>query len=297
MATPPALRPTELARARMANQSFHVVGETRPDVGVLVLHGFTGSPAEMRPLGLALHRAGFTAHAPLQPRHGDLPAKLRGARYREWIEAALDGLERLENCEHLFLAGLSMGGLVSLYLAALAAGAEEGFPAARLKPLSRLRGIIVLAAPARVNDPRTRIVRFAKHIIPYFTPKIDFDSPKTQAWLQDLAPPGARIDFGDPAERKRLGETARIPLDAIDQLIRLNDRVIRLLPRVTAPALFMQGRLDKTVTADSAERLRRGVGSRDATTLWFERSGHVLTTDVEKDDVSASAVAFVRRLI
>ena len=285
------------ARARKANQPFHFVGETRPDVGVLVLHGFTGSPAEMRPLGLGLHREGFTVHGPLQPRHGELPARLRGARYREWIDAALDGLETLADCQHLFLAGLSMGGLITLYLAALAAGANEGFPAARLKPLGRLRGIVVLAAPARVNDPRTRIVRFAKHVIPYFTPKIDFDSPKTQAWLQEQAPPGARIDFADPAERKRLGDAARIPLDAIDQLIRLNDRVVQLLPHVITPALFMQGRLDKTVTADSAERLRRGVGSPDATIQWFERSGHVLTTDVEKDAVSASAVAFVRRLI
>lgn len=285
------------ARARKANQPFHFVGETRPDVGVLILHGFTGSPAEMRPLGLGLHREGFTVHGPLQPRHGELPARLRGARYREWIDAALDGLETLADCQHLFLAGLSMGGLVTLYLAALAAGANEGFPAARLKPLGRLRGIVVLAAPARVNDPRTRIVRFAKHVIPYFTPKIDFDSPKTQAWLQEQAPPGARIDFADPAERKRLGDAARIPLDAIDQLIRLNDRVVQLLPHVITPALFMQGRLDKTVTADSAERLRRGVGSPDATIQWFERSGHVLTTDVEKDAVSASAVAFVRRLI
>ncbi len=285
------------AHARKASQPFHFVGETRPDVGILILHGFTGSPAEMRPLGLALNRAGFTVDGPLQPRHGDLPARLRGARYREWIDAAFDGLDRLADCEHLFLAGLSMGGLVSLYLAALAAGADEGFPTARLHLLEKLRGILVLAAPAQVNDPRTRIVRFAKHVIPYFTPKIDFDSPKTQAWLREQAPPGARIDFSDLAERKRLGEAARIPLDAIDQLIRLNDRVIRLLPRVNAPALFMQGRLDKTVTADSAERLSRGVGSRDATTQWFERSGHVLTTDVEKDAVCASAVAFVRRYI
>lgn len=285
------------ARARKANQPFHFVGETRPDVGVLILHGFTGSPAEMRPLGLGLHREGFTVHGPLQPRHGELPARLRGARYREWIDAALDGLERVADCEHLFLAGLSMGGLLSLYLAALAAGANEGFPAARLKPLGRLRGIVVLAAPARVNDPRTRIVRFAKLVIPYFTPKIDFDSPKTQAWLQEQAPPGARLDFADPAARKRLSDAARIPLDAIDQLIRLNDRVIRLLPRVTAPALFMQGRLDTTVTPDSADRLRLGVSSPDASAQWFERSGHVLTTDVEKDAVAAAAVAFVRRYV
>ena len=285
------------ARIRKANQSFRWIGETRPDVGVLVLHGFTGSPAEMRPLGLALNRAGFTVHGPLQPRHGDLPAKLRGARYREWIDAALDGLDTLADCQHLFLAGLSMGGLVTLYLAALAAGAGEGFPTARIKPLDRLRGIVVLAAPARVNDPSTRIVRFAKHIIPYFTPKIDFDSSKTQAWLQEQAPPGARIDFADPAVRKRLSDAARIPLDAIDQLIRLNDRVIRLLPRVTAPALFMQGRLDSTVTPDSADQLRLGVSSRDASAQWFERSGHVLTTDVEKDAVAAAAVAFVRRYV
>jgi carboxylesterase len=285
------------ARARKANHPFHFVGQTRPDVGILILHGFTGSPAEMRPLGFALNRAGYTVDGPLQPRHGELPARLRGARYREWIDTALDGLERLNGCDHIFLAGLSMGGLVSLYLAGLASGVDEGFPAARLKPLSKLRGILALATPARVKDPRARIVRFAKHVIPYFTPKVDFDNPKTQAWLQEQAPPGARIDFADPVARKRLSDAARIPLDAIDQLIRLNDRVIRLLPRVNAPALFMQGRLDTTVTADSAERLRRLAGSPEATAEWFERSGHVLTTDVEKDAVCASAVAFVRRYI
>ena len=289
----PAGKPAE----RKAVQAFYFTGESRPDVGILILHGFTGSPAEMRPLGLGLNRAGFTVHGPLQPRHGDLPANLRGARYREWIESALDGLERLAGCEHLFVAGLSMGGLLALYLAALAAGADEGFPAERLQALERLRGILVFAAPARVNDPRTRIVRFARHVIPYHTPRIDFDNPKTQAWLREQAAPGARIDFADPAERKRLVRAARIPLDAIDQLIRLNDRVVRLLPRVTVPAVFMQGRLDRTVTADSAERLRRGVRSADASVRWFERSGHVLTTDVERDAVVAEAVAFVRRYI
>lgn len=281
--------------ARRAAQPFTFEGGACANTGVLILHGFTGSPAEMRPLGLALHRSGYTVHGALQPRHGGLAAALRGARYAEWIDAAFDGLARLDACERVFVAGLSMGGLVTLHLAALAGGFDPALDPVRRDRLKRLSGILVLSAPMRVNDWRIGIVRYARHFVRWHMPTLRFDDPETRDRLRTQAG-GDALDLDDPATRRRLRQLARIPLDAIDQLLRLNGLAVQGLHRITVPALFMQGRRDRTVTADSAERLRAGVGSMDASVVWFERSAHVLTTDAEKEDVCAAAVAFVRRL-
>ena len=87
--------------------------------GVLLIHGFTGSAAEMRLIGRYLHERGLTAYGPLLPGHGTIPEDLNNYGWNEWcaeVDKAL--VELRSNCDTIFVVGLSMGALLSLWLAA-----------------------------------------------------------------------------------------------------------------------------------------------------------------------------------
>ena len=84
-----------------------------------------------------------------------------------------------------------------------------------------------------------------------------------------------------------------MPVAAIYQLGRLLAVTRRLLPRVHAPTLLLQGRRDPVVPRDSMSRIAALLGSADVTTGWLERSGHLLPLDAEADAVAARVAAFV----
>jgi len=87
--------------------------------GFLVLHGFTATTTEVRPLGERLHAAGYTVSAPLLPGHGTHPDDLNKVRWQDWLQTAESEYQKLsEQCEEVWVAGESMGGLLSLLVAA-----------------------------------------------------------------------------------------------------------------------------------------------------------------------------------
>src|SRR5262249_2909794 len=96
--------------------------------GVLLTHGFTSSPAEVRPLGAFLAEQGYTVYGPRLAGHGTAPEDLRTTNWPDWVAAARGGIAELRTagCERIALIGLSLGGTISLYLAAHEPGAYLG---------------------------------------------------------------------------------------------------------------------------------------------------------------------------
>ena len=87
--------------------------------GVLLLHGFTASTAEVRPLGESLRAAGYTVCAPLLPGHGTHPDDLNKVHWQDWLQTAEIAYQNLlKQCDHVWVGGESMGGLLCLLLAA-----------------------------------------------------------------------------------------------------------------------------------------------------------------------------------
>jgi carboxylesterase len=259
---------------RAAQQGFAFTGAADNNVGVLCVHGFTGSPAEMHPLGAYLAQAGFTAVGPVLPQHGGMPHELKGAKWRDWVAAAHDALNQLaERCERVFVAGLSMGGLITLHLAACEChrASKEG----RRTPIC---GVIIMAAPTSINDSRARLVKYARHVVPYYYPfkNANFDDPTLRANLQRRTGADNPVNFDDPGVRKAIVKSVRIPLSAIHELMQLNEVVMRELPRVHVPALFFQGRKDTVVAPGSADNLASRLGSQDKRVVWYANSAHEL---------------------
>lgn len=229
--------------------------------GVLLIHGFGGDPTEVLPLAGALIHDGYSVYAPLLPGHGALPDAMTGVRWQQWVEAAAHGFSVLrQHCTTIVVAGFSMGGLLALILAA-------HLPVARLAvlaPALRLRG-----------QPLVNLSGVARHVVSWYYPLAgaDFSDPELRALLHNRVP-DANLD--DPLVCDRLRRMVRVPLDAVHQLTLVQRSARRLLPRVTAPTLIVQGRNDQTVDPRSAEQILRHIGSVDCQLVWMEGYGHQL---------------------
>lgn len=109
----------------------------------LLLHGLTGSPAEVRPVGEALAAAGFRAVGPVLPGHGTTPDDLYTTTRADLLRAAESALLSLRGARRIFLCGLSVGGLLAIHLAARS-WTREGLPdlsaLALLAPAIEFRG-------------------------------------------------------------------------------------------------------------------------------------------------------------
>jgi len=234
----------------------------------LLLHGLTGSPAEMRPVGEALAVAGFRAIAPLLPGHGTTPEALSTTTRADLARAAQSALLSLAGARRIFLCGLSAGGLLSIGLAARS-WADEGLPdfsaIALLAPAIEFKGATWLFANVIGRLPA----------LPLILGK------------------GARDLAIDPDDREKADASyTAIPMRWGAELRLLSAEAQKLAPRVRAPALVLHGALDRTVAASGSRRLTRMLGSSRVEMRLLPRSGHVLPLDAESAEVCRDIVSF-----
>jgi carboxylesterase len=99
-----------------SGEPFDLVGDD--ELGVVLVHGFTGTPYEVGYLGVRLANAGFTVHAPRLPGHGSSIAELDQTTWEDWADAVERALDELRGrCRRVAVVGQSLGGLLALHLA------------------------------------------------------------------------------------------------------------------------------------------------------------------------------------
>lgn len=237
-------------------------------MGVLLLHGYTGSPPEMRLLGDDLQRRGMTVSAPLLPGHGTSVEDMNRTHWRDWTDCAEQALIDLrQRCPVVFVGGLSMGTLLTLYLAAR----HPDLPGA------------MLYSPAlKIADRRLVLAPLAKHVI--------HTLPKTANADQDLTSPTAAQHLWSYEEN---------PVAAAAELLALRRQVRRMLPRVACPLLIVHSTSDPAIRPDSAQAIYDGAGTAPAykTVLTLHNCGHVLLVDSEWEFVAEQTARFIYRAL
>ena len=231
-------------------------------VGVLLIHGFTGSVAETRPMGEVLARRGLTVHCPLLPGHGTHPQDLTRIRWQTWtaaVESALDDLQG--RCHMVFVAGLSMGALLTLWL-----GARR----------PEIAGLIPMAPMVIVQNRLMPLTVGLRHLFKY--------SP--------LGPVGDD-DLADPEAIQRIWCYDQVPLWGAGELYLLVRQVRQTLPTIHQPILVFQGLRDAQVPAEAAQVVYDTVASEDKTLVWLEHSGHNLLVDGERELVWARSYDWI----
>jgi carboxylesterase len=227
----------------------------------LLLHGFTGSPLEVRPVGEALSRAGMRCLGPLLPGHGTTPRDLFGKRAEDLVEAARAALASLGDARRVYVCGLSAGALLAVHLAA-----------------ERPVAAVALLAPAISFSGATWLYTEIVGRLPA---------------LPILLSKGAR-DIAEVDDReKEPSAYAAVPMAWGRELRSLSSGALRLAPRVRAPALILQGGRDRTVSLAGARKLAAALGSpKPVDVRVFPRSGHVLPLDVDAEDICREVKRF-----
>ncbi|MFQ5554689.1 MAG: alpha/beta hydrolase [Acidimicrobiia bacterium] len=226
--------------------------------GVVLLHGWTGSPAHLRMLADALHDRGHSIVAPLLAGHGTAVGDMLGTSWRDWLRSAAEGAQEVvDSGKTLHLVGLSMGGILSLLLA----------------PVFGAASVTTISAPMKVYD------RFAPH-----------------SWLvrgsTRLRPHEPVALAGDGVDRFRV-QYDHSPVGTVADLFDLIRAARATLGRVTCPALVIQSRADQTVRPESASILRDGLSGTRARVVWLERAGHVALLDEERSVIHREVAAHI----
>ncbi|HVC22857.1 MAG TPA: alpha/beta fold hydrolase [Candidatus Dormibacteraeota bacterium] len=232
--------------------------------GVLLLHGFAGTPPEMRPLGDELARRGLTVYAPLLAGHGTSPEQLEQTGYRDWVDSANEALDRLyQRCKLVGLAGQSMGATLALHLAAT-----------RAEP----RVVVSHAGFLRLRDWRGRLLPVLQHLV---------------RWDE----PSGEVDLYEREAIHRLYSYDRRPTRAINELSQLGRVLESELPSIFRPLLLLQGGRDSIVDPSQAERIIAGVTSDIRGLQVFPRSGHGLSVDVDREEVARVGADWLERYL
>ena len=229
-------------------------------VGVLLIHGFTATTAEVRFLSNRLHAQGYTIAAPVLPGHNSQWQDLNKIHWQDWVAEVEKSYQTLcSTCQHVFAGGESTGGLLALYLAC-----EH----------SEIAGILAYAAALRLAMSRFDHLRLRllSPFIPY-APKGNIDLETS--WS------GYMVN----------------PLKGAVQLLDLQKVVARRLQEICQPLLVVQGRLDTTVHPDVPAELICGVRSEIKEVHWMEKSTHVVVMDQELDEVAAITLRFMQRAL
>ncbi|NJM05300.1 alpha/beta fold hydrolase [Candidatus Gracilibacteria bacterium] len=240
---------------------FFPAGQT----GCLLVHGFSGSPAEMRELGRSLATHDHTVLGLRLAGHVDDPLALHLTPWRDWLASARQGFVTLaERCERVVLVGFSLGG-------ALAALLAYEMPVA---------GLVMLSTPASLQgDRRLVALPFVRQVLPWYYPyaRANFATPAVRADILARAPVGTDLD--DPSVQEHIRRNVKISIPAIDELRQCLAAARQILPALSAPALVMQGRLDTVAPPESAQTIYTRLGSTQKELVYWEDTGHQLLVD------------------
>ncbi len=234
-------------------------------VGCLLIHGFTGTPYEMRGLGERLATQGYTVLAPVLAGHATDPHDMIATRWHHWYASVTTAYDQLAaQSDYIFPIGLSLGAVLALHLAAH-------------HPVT---GVVSAAAPFSIENsliPLFKTFPFLTRLIPY------------------LKKNPANSDTQDPSIAAHHPEYPVNPTPCAASLI------LDLIPHVRAdlgdlrtPVLFLQGRNDRTIPANSMDEYFAHIASSDKEKIWLDRSGHLVLEDYAKDIAFATIEQFIQ---
>jgi carboxylesterase len=231
-----------------------------PRTGVVVSHGFTGSPHGVRAWAQSLADAGYAVRMPLLPGHGTSWQELARTRWQDW-HAGLDAAYRelAGECDYVVVAGLSMGGALALRLAAT-------------RPVA---GAVLVNPGLVIDDPRAPLAGILRFVL-----------KSTPAIANDILKEG--VDEG---------AYPRTPVAAAHELNKMFKDTVRLLPRITAPVRVYRSTVDHVVSDASMAALRRGLTNAPLEVIPLENSYHVATMDNDAPRIFSGTAEFVRSVV
>ena len=243
-------------------EPFFLDGKSKNGIGVLLLHGFTATPGEMRNVGKFLNQMGLTVYAPLLSGHGTDPRNLLLTKHDAWLRDLDKSLNVLDGCcKKIFLVGNSFGG----NLAFLCQGRSK-----------KIEGIVSLASPFvfRNENVRKSILHALKHF------KL-FQRKRYPKKIKKIYKKKRRISYNE------------IPLYSLIEMNQIIKKSKEILPKIKTKLLLMQSTNDNIVSKNSVGFIYNKVLSKDKKIVWVKDSIHVFIEDESDKGVFKEIYNFI----
>ena len=245
-------------------QNTHLDGadftlEGKIDCCIVLVHGFTATTIEVRPLGEFLATNGFNIIAPLLPGHNTYPDDLNNRKWNEWTNKVESVTKiALDRYKDVFIGGESMGGLLSCYIA-------SNHP--------EITGLLLYSPAIRVKNLELMyLLQFFKRYIR--KPSLYVDDKD----IHDVLPwKGYKVN----------------PTKAAVQLLHLQKEVESRLPSIYQPTIIFQGKLDKTIDQTGASIVYTKINSKNKKLIWLDESNHCVLLDKEYSFIFSESLKFI----
>ncbi|WP_018661730.1 alpha/beta hydrolase [Heyndrickxia acidiproducens] len=229
------------------------------DIGILISHGFNGTPQSVRFLGEYLASKGFSVHAPRLSGHGTHYRDMERCTCKDWINSLEEGYRFLkQHCREIFVIGQSMGGTLTLNLA---------------EKYTDIRGIVL------INAAINSIPVLEKCLLEQQLGLIDEADP-------DIKAPGAKEITYD-----------KVPASSIRELLAVMQETHQKLSRINCPALLFQSIEDHVVPPENTNEIAAGIRSTFKPIIPLRNSYHVASLDQEKEQIAEQCSLFIQKVM
>jgi len=236
----------------------------RGSIGVLMIHGFTSTPQEMKSLGKYLAKRDITCYCPLLKYHGTVVEDLTKGNLLEWNEQVINEVNFLKQyCDMIYVAGNSFGGNLTLIYASS----------------HRIQGVISFGTP--VFWKRERFYKSMYFILRQF--KI----------FQKKSYPSNRNGV-DPRIIKRKVHYSKVPLPTLSQVLKSASMTKKVLSKIQDPILIIQSVTDHMVDKRTPGYIYDRVGSKQKKIVWINDSYHVVLVDKNKKIAFEETYQFIQ---
>lgn len=236
--------------------SFSLLGNN--GICVILIHGFTATTVEVRPIAEYLNRNGCSVSAPLLPGHGTSPEDLNRQTWRNWVDTVIENYNQCKGKhEKIFIGGESMGGVITCYLAAM-------YP--------EIKGIMLYAPAIKVDKlSYSKYIRFFRKVIPKNNIKGE-NGKEVFPWQ------GYQVN----------------PTRAAYQLYLLQKKTRNIIKKIKQPAIIFQGKLDKTISPEGPKLIYNNIHSSNKEFFLLENSEHCVLLDKDFKFLARKTYDFIK---
>ncbi|HEY9733366.1 MAG TPA: alpha/beta fold hydrolase [Drouetiella sp.] len=260
--------------------------ERQHEAGVILFHGLTGMPSELRPVARHLTKMGYLVECPMLPGHGAGHPELLAAGWKDWMRCAREAIDEMaKRVPKIFIGGLSMGSII-----ATIAAAED----------KRVDGIIALSPTLQydgINTTPYGFFLFIIDVIPWLGHKFYWTEQPPYGLRDERLQRQIKksIEAAERGESDQFG-LFRTYAGSLRQLEHLVFEFRRKAPRAKCPVIVIHSLEDTLTTVQNPMDFCKLIGSRDRELILLSGCDHVLTLDLRKHDVCDRVGKFVAKI-
>jgi len=243
------------------NQPFHFQGSNRK--GVLLIHGWTSTPYEVRRLGKFLNEEGYTVLAPQLRGHGTVPKDLENVKWTDWLEDVEKSYYKLKKeCDEVFVGGTSIGSNLAILLAS---------------KIPEISGLVLMATPYQVKSEKV-VTNFAKFVNIF------------KDYNKKFYPP----TFGVSTTITRLIAYRSYPIKSALETFDLIKKSRESLEKISQPCFLIQSSSDHVVAKNSLENIFKRIKSAVKKKKYIKRAYHTFISDIKNEGVFEEILEFIK---